>query len=120
MKHIKHVATLFSGGKFEEAADDIAENIEWHIYEEKMQLNGKQEVLNFCKEVTKYFKSMTTNFENFGVVEGDAKVAIYGRAEFIRESERASVVYSCDIYEFNAEGKIAKIYSYCNSEKKEA
>jgi cytochrome oxidase Cu insertion factor (SCO1/SenC/PrrC family) len=115
MKTNREVALSFSGGKFEDVADYVAENVEWNVYEEKMSITGKSDVLKFCRSVAEYFKSVTTKFEMFGIVADDTKVAIYGRAEFIRESKTVNIVHSCDVYEFDAEGKILKIYSYCNS-----
>ena len=115
MKSNKEVAQLFSGGKFDEVADYISETVEWNIYEEKMSITGKSEVLKFCSSVAEYFKSVTTKFEMFGIVADGDRVAIYGKAEFIRESKTVNIVHSCDVYEFDSNGKIQKIYSYCNS-----
>jgi hypothetical protein len=112
----KEIALSFSGGKFEEVANYIAENVEWNIYEEKTSIAGKNDVLKFCRSVAEYFNSVTTKFETFGVVADENKVAIYGRAEFIRESKTVNIVHSCDVYEFDVEGKMIKIYSYCNSQ----
>jgi hypothetical protein len=109
------VAQLFSGGRFDEAKDRVAEQVEWQIYEEKMQLRGKAEVMDFCRSVAEYFKSITTNFEAYGLVADDTKVAIYGKAEFIRGGQTINTVHSCDIYEFDVDGNISRIYSYCNS-----
>lgn len=115
MKTQKEVVELFSGGKFDEVVDYIAETVEWTIYEEKMVINGKDNVLKFCSSVAEYFKSLTTKFEMFGIIADGDKVAIYGRAEFIRDSKTVNIVHSCDVYEFDGDGKILKIYSYCNS-----
>jgi hypothetical protein len=115
MKNIKDIASLFSGGKFEEVTDYIAETVEWNTYEEKLCINGKSDLLKFCKSVAEYFKSVTTKFEMYGIVADEFKVAIYGKAEFILESKILNTVHSCDVYEFNDEYKILKIYSYCNS-----
>ena len=117
MKPITEIASSFSGGKFEEVADYIADDVEWNIYEEKMVVSGKSEVLKFCRSVAEYFKSVTTKFEMYGMVADDSKVSIYGRAEFIREGETVNIVHSCDVYEFDGEWKMLKIYSYCNSKQ---
>ncbi|GGH20890.1 nuclear transport factor 2 family protein [Mucilaginibacter phyllosphaerae] len=119
MKTNTQVVQLFSGGKFDEVEDYLAENVEWIIYEENMTINGKTEVLKFCRSVAEYFKTLATKFETFGLVADGDKVAIYGRAEFIREEKTVNVVHSCDVYEFDADGKIFKIYSYCNSKPTE-
>src|SRR5262245_55894136 len=92
------IASLFSEGKFSEVEGYLSEDVEWNIYEEKQILKGKQSVLDFMRKVGQYFKTITTKFETFGMLEDGNKVAIYGRAEFIRESKTINVIYSCDIY----------------------
>lgn len=113
----KEIATLFSGGKFDEVEMHLSENIEWNIYEELQSFKGRNDVMQFARSVVAYFKSVTTNFEVFGIIEEDNKIAIYGRATFIREGKTVNTVHSCDIYEFDNNEKIMKAYSYCNSIK---
>jgi hypothetical protein len=43
------VARLFSEGKFDQTADWLADEVEFHIYEDKKHLIGKAEVLEFCE-----------------------------------------------------------------------
>ncbi len=119
MTTIREIASLFSGGRFFEVEDAIAEDVEWHIYEEKIFLAGKKDLLEFCRSVAKYFESVTTNFQLAGILVDDDKVAIYGRAEFIRDAVVINFVHSCDVYEFDSFGRIARIYSYCNSKSGE-
>ena len=111
------IAQLFSGGKFAEIEDYLSADIVWNVYEEKKIISGKQPVLEFMRKVGGYFRSITTKFETFGVLEDGDKVAIYGRAEFILGSNTINTVYSCDVYIFNPFGKIKKIHSYCNSNR---
>jgi hypothetical protein len=113
----REIAQLFSNGKFSEAEQYLSENIEWNIYEEQKALSGKKQVVEFGRSVSEYFKSLTTKFETFGIIEEGNKLAIHGRGEFIRESKTVNIVYSCDVYEFNEAGLITKIYSYCNSNR---
>jgi hypothetical protein len=113
--NFKEIAELFSSGKFSEVENYLSDDIVWNIYEEKQVLSGKESVIKFMKKIGEYFKSLTTNFETFGVLEEGDKVAIYGRAEFIRGSKTVNTVYSCDVYIFNPFGKIKKVHSYCNS-----
>ena len=113
----RQIAELFSSGKFAEVEKHLSDEIVWNIYEEKQILSGKEQVIKFMKKTTEYFKSVTTKFEIFGVLEDDDKVAIYGRAEFIRGSKTVNTVYSCDVYIFNPFGQIKKIHSYCNSNR---
>ena len=111
------IAQLFSEGKFAEVEDYLSAEIEWNIYEEKKVLSGKTSVLNFTKKVGEYFRSITTKFETFGLLEDGNKVAIYGRTEFFRGSKSINILYSCDVYIFNGFGNIQKIHSYCNSNR---
>jgi hypothetical protein len=111
------LARLFSEGKFDEVETYLSEDIVWNIYEEKKVLSGKKPVMEFTRKVAEYFKSINTKFETFGILEDGDKVAIYGRAEFIRGSKTINIVYSCDIYKFDERGYIQKVHSYCNSNK---
>ncbi len=117
MKTNKEVATLFSGGNFAAVAHNLATNIEWHIYENDLYLQGKENVLEFGEKVAAYFESITTKFELFGIMEEANKVSIYGRAEFIKEGNVINKVHSCDVYEFGEFATIQRIFSYCNSKK---
>ena len=116
-QNFKEIAELFSSGKFSEVENYLSEDIVWNIYEEKQIITGKQPVIEFMKKVSNYFGSVTTKFETFGVLEEGDKVAIYGRAEFIRGSTTVNTVYSCDVYIFSPFGKIKKVHSYCNSNR---
>ncbi|HEX6847688.1 MAG TPA: hypothetical protein VF144_11960 [Chitinophagaceae bacterium] len=113
----REIAVLFSSGKFTEVQQYLSDDIVWNIYEEKTVLTGKRSVTEFMKKTGEYFKTVTTKFEPFGVLEDNDKVAIYGRAEFIRGSKTVNTVYSCDVYIFNPFGEIKKVHSYCNSSR---
>ena len=113
----KEIAEHFSSGRFSEVEAFLSEEIVWNIYEEKQIITGKHQVTEFMKTVGNFFGSVTTRFETFGILEEADKVAIYGRAEFIRGSTIVNTVYSCDIYIFNSFGKIKKVHSYCNSSR---
>ncbi len=116
-KTSKEIAELFSSGKFAEVENYLTADVVWNIYEEKQVISGKPSVIAFMRKVGAYFTSTTTKFETFGVLEDDDKVAIYGRAEFIRGSQTINTVYSCDVYIFDGRGYIRKIHSYCNSNR---
>jgi hypothetical protein len=111
------IAKLFSGGKFAEVEEYLSADIVWNLYEEKKIISGKQPVIDFMRNVGGYFKSVTTKFETFGILEDNDKVAIYGRAEFILGANVVNTVYSCDVYIFNPFGEIKKVHSYCNSNR---
>ena len=116
----KEIAQLFSAGKFAEVEKYLSADMEWNIYEEKQIISGKGPVIEFMRKVGDYFKSITTKFETFGVLEDGNKVGVYGRAEFIRGSKTVNIVYSCDVYIFNPRGHIQKVHSYCNSNRSQS
>jgi hypothetical protein len=118
MENLIDVAKLFSGGMFDQVANQLSENVEFHIYEENMRLIGKAQVQKFCKGISKYFQTVETDFRETGSLATSDRVVIYGYAEFRKEGILLSSVNSCDVYEFDSEGNIAKIRSYCNSKSK--
>ncbi|MDF2455126.1 MAG: hypothetical protein K0R51_1119 [Cytophagaceae bacterium] len=112
------IAQAFSGGKFEKCFDYLTDQTIWNTPGEQY-LKGKDEIIPFCKKVTAYFESVTTDFKPLHLIEGDCCVAINGTAEFIREGKYVSIVSSCDVYEFTDQNEIVSIYSYCITEKSE-
>ncbi|MEJ2880940.1 nuclear transport factor 2 family protein [Pedobacter sp. GR22-6] len=115
MENLLAVARLFSGGKFDEVSDRLAHEVEFHIYEDQKHLIGKAQVLEFCKGIADYFSTIDTDFRESGSLVGEGKVVIYGYGEFKKDGQLVNAVHSCDVYEFNDDGMIAKIHSYCNS-----
>ncbi|MEJ2880461.1 nuclear transport factor 2 family protein [Pedobacter sp. GR22-6] len=115
MENLLGVARLFSGGKFAEVADRLADEVEFHIYEDRKHLIGKAQVMEFCKGIADYFSSIETDFREGGSLVAEGKVVIYGYGEFKRDGELVNAVHSCDVYEFDAMGRIRTIHSYCNS-----
>lgn len=113
----REIAEALSAGDHEKVADKIGENVEWNMYEESDFVRGKAAFIAFAEKVGTYFRPITTKFETTGVIEDENKIAIYGTAAFIREGKLVNFVNSCDVYEFDAEGKVAKVHLYCNSKR---
>lgn len=113
----REIAELLSRAEVAKVADKLAEDIEWNMFEESMSVKGKNEVIEFAEKTFAYFQTVETKFETTGVIGGDDKIAIYGTAEFIRDDKTVNRVNSCDVYEFDGNGYVSKINSYCNSEK---
>ncbi|MBK8982025.1 MAG: nuclear transport factor 2 family protein [Ignavibacteria bacterium] len=111
-ENIKEIALAFSNGKFESVYSGLSEDIIWNIAGERT-LSGKDEVTEYCNSVAEYFKSVTTDFKTYNVIVSDDKVAVNGKAEFIRDGKKISVVESCDVYEFDKEGMLHSVTSYC-------
>lgn len=113
----KEIAGLLSNGNYEKVADEIAEDVEWNMYEESDFIKGKAAFIEFAEKVGAYFCSVTTKFETSGIIEDENSIAIYGKAEFIRDGKTVNSVNSCDVYQFDTDGKVSKIHSYCNSKR---
>ncbi len=108
----QEIALAFSNGEFEKTAEYIAENAVWKVIEENTFV-GKMAIIENCNQVSAYFKSVTTDFKTLNVIAQDNKVVINGTAEFTRNGQRVSFVSACDLYEFNENGQIQLITSYC-------
>lgn len=106
------ITETFSIGEFEQAFDYLDENIVWNILGET-EIQGKEAVISYCKQVKEYFNSVTTKFEIQDTINHYKKVIVMGTAEFIRENQVVSTISACDVYEFNRQHKIIKITSYC-------
>ncbi|MES2588428.1 MAG: hypothetical protein V4622_05555 [Bacteroidota bacterium] len=106
------LAKAFSNGEFEKTFEFISENAEWIVIEEDKFI-GKQAIIDNCKQVEMYFKSVTCDFKTLNIISEGNKIAINGTAEFFREDKSISFVSACDIYEFNEKSQIQKITSYC-------
>lgn len=112
------IVQAFSGGQFESCLDYLTDQTIWNTPSEQF-LTGRNEIEPFCKNITAYFNSVTTNFNKLNIIEDNHCVAINGTAEFIREGKRVSFVSSCDVYEFDTNNKILSINSYCITEQQE-
>jgi hypothetical protein len=58
---------------------------------------GKKDIEIFCKKISAYIDSITTNFKQLNFIENDNCVAINGTAEFLRDGKRIGFVSSCDV-----------------------
>ena len=115
-KRFEQIAEEFSLGSFESTFPHLSEDIEWNIVGENT-FSGKSEVISNCKRTAEYFSSVDTKFVTEEIISVKNKVVIIGSAEFLKNGERISFVKASDYYEFDNEGKILKISSYCISEK---
>ena len=108
----QEIALAFSNGEFEKTVEYIADEAAWEVVEENTFV-GKDAIIENCNKVAAYFKSVTTDFKTLNIIAQDHKVVINGTAEFSRNGQRVSFVSACDLYEFNENGQIQRITSYC-------
>ena len=114
---VQQIAELFSGGQFSKVYMHLSQNIVWNVVGEDSFV-GKEAVVKNCEQVASYFNTVTTKFKTENIIVEGNKVAIEGTAEFIREGKRVAYVWASDIYQFNNNGELEKITSYCIQEKK--
>ncbi|HMQ67351.1 MAG TPA: hypothetical protein PKA90_00895 [Ignavibacteria bacterium] len=108
----KQVAEAFSNGKFDVAFPFLADNIEWTVAGKDKYI-GRESVIENCIKTEEYFKTVTTDFKTFNIIEENQCVVINGTAEFLKDNKRLAFIFACDVYEFNSENKLEKITSYC-------
>lgn len=113
----KEIAESFSNGLFERTFHYLSDNIIWDVVGENV-FKGKTEVVNNCRQISEYFKSVETNFKTDDIIVTENKVVIRGTGEFLRNGKRVNLITACDVYEFNNENELEKIFSYCIPENK--
>ncbi len=109
---VVEIAKSFSNGDFEKTFDFIAEDALWTVVEEN-EFAGKNAIIDQCKQVGNYFKTVETDFKTLHVIADQNKVAINGTATFLKDGKQLSYVSACDVYEFNENHQIKNITSYC-------
>ena len=110
------LAKAFSIGEFEKTYKYLSDDATWMIVGEKT-ITGKQAILDHCGQVAAYFESVFTNFHTLNIVSNQHRVVVEGTAEFLKDDKRVSFIAACDVYEFNNDGQIQRIASYCIPEK---
>ena len=112
----QEVAELFSMGKFDEVIKYFSNIIVWEVIGEST-FEGIDAVVENCKLVAEYFKSVETDFRTNNILVTDNEVIVIGTAEFRQNGKVIDIISACDIYVFNSDSEIEKISSYCISNK---
>lgn len=112
----KEIALKFSNGEFNAVLGFISEKAIWTVVGENV-FDGKEAIVNNCKQVHAYFQTVETKFTTQHIVSEELKVLVSGTAEFIRDGKSVSFISACDLYEFNGKDQIEKITSYCIQHK---
>ncbi len=103
------VARAFSGHRFEEAFDRLAEDVVWNLVGEA-RLEGRAAVIAACRETTDELRGATVTWLRF-VSTGDGDVVAVDVVGRYAEEAGVSAVSSCDVFEFS-DGMISAITSY--------
>lgn len=106
---LNDIARAFSGHKFEEVFDRLADDVRW-ILPGQVVLEGSDAVIAACRGTLADLNGTTTSWKRFVSVAGTDVVAVDAVGRYVDE-DGVSAVSSCDIYEF-ANDKIVTITSY--------
>jgi ketosteroid isomerase-like protein len=108
----RETAEAFSGHRFRDAYAALSPDVRWTSVGEGVVI-GRQAVVDACEATLTELASTTTVFSRFVVVaDADGKsAAVDVVARYVDPDGTASVVSSCDIYEFSG-GQLATITSY--------
>lgn len=106
----QQIAEAFSGHRFAEAYEHLAEDVNWVLVGETV-LRGRAAVVEACEASTAELDDVTTTFERFVTIAGADAVAIDVIGRYVDGSGSVTAVSSCDIYEFT-DGSVTTITSY--------
>jgi limonene-1,2-epoxide hydrolase len=106
----EQIAEAFSHHDFEATYPYLTDDVRWNIVGERL-VEGKEQVIAFCRESAAYLRGVTTDFVKFRTVVTDDCVVVDSVAEYTDKEEKTSNVASCDIYDFT-NGKVSEITSY--------
>ena len=106
----RQVAEAFSGHRFADAYPALADDVRWVPVGEEA-IVGRQAVIDACEATLAELSTATTEFLRFEVIaDGDA-IAVDAVGRYVDAGGDASVVSSCDVYEFTG-GLLTTITSY--------
>ncbi|MET0932366.1 MAG: nuclear transport factor 2 family protein [Mycetocola sp.] len=103
------LARAFSGHRFEETFDYVADDVVWNLVGDG-QLVGRSAVIDACLGTAAETRDVTITWLRF-VSTGNGDVVAVDAIGRYEEKQGVTAVSSCDIYEFDA-GRIRAITSY--------
>ncbi len=103
-------ALAFSCHRFAEAYPALAEDVRWELIGGPT-LQGKQAVVDACRETLAMLSETRTTFTRVRTVVGADAVVIDTTATYVGPDGGASIVASCDLFDFTGE-HITAITSY--------
>lgn len=105
------IARAFSSHRFELALPHLAADVVW-TQVGRSPLIGRKAVKKAIERTASDLSKVTTEFQRFRTVVGDEAVVVDSLARYTDADGGVSIVASCDIFDFDAEGCITEIVSY--------
>lgn len=104
------IAEAFSGHRFAEAYDHLAEDVVWVLVGGSV-IEGKPAVITTCGGTLTELADTTTEFTRFVTVADDHAAAVDAVGRYTGPDGAVFVVSSCDLYEFR-DDLVVRITSY--------
>jgi hypothetical protein len=108
----RQVAEAFSGHRFGEVYDRLAEDVRW-VLPGRAPIEGRDAVVAACESSSADMAQLAgTEFVRFVSVADDRVAAVDAVGHYTGTDGSVSVVSSADVYEFAADGRLTTITSY--------
>ncbi|HEU0181765.1 MAG TPA: nuclear transport factor 2 family protein [Agromyces mariniharenae] len=105
------IARAFSSHRFELALPHLADDIIWTLVGGET-LIGRKKVKKAIEKTAADLSAVTTEFQRFRTVVGEESVVVDSLARYTDAGGDVSIVASCDVYDFDGDGRITEIVSY--------
>ena len=105
------IARAFSSHRFELALPHLADDIIWTLVGGET-LIGRKKVKKAIEKTAADLSAVTTEFQRFRTVVGEESVVVDSLARYTEAGGDVSIVASCDVYDFDGDGRITEIVSY--------
>jgi SnoaL-like domain len=106
------VAEAFSSHRFAEIHDDLADDVRW-VLVGQASIEGKQAVVAACDaSAAEMARLEHAEFARFVAVGNETVAAVDAIGRYVGADGDTSIVSSCDIYEFDGDGRVITITSY--------
>ena len=105
------IARAFSSHRFELALPHLADDVIWSLVGAET-LIGRKKVKKAIEKTAADLSSVTTEFQRFRTVVGEESVVVDSLARYTDAGGDVSIVASCDVYDFDGDGRITEIVSY--------
>jgi ketosteroid isomerase-like protein len=110
MTEPRRVAEAFSGHRFREVYDALADDVRWTLVGSEV-ITGRQAVLDVCEHTLGELAKGTAEFLRFVTIADDSGAAVDVVGRYVDGDGEESLVSSCDVYEFT-NGRLTSITSY--------
>ena len=105
------IARAFSSHRFELALPHFADDVIWSLVGAET-LIGRKKVKKAIEKTAADLSAVTTEFQRFRTVVGEDSVVVDSLARYTDAGGDVSIVASCDVYDFDGDGRITEIVSY--------